>query len=103
MNGLIQLDGNGHIMVNDSMSEELKEKIELYNKMGDSDIEEEELPDGDMPLDSSDEVSEDDSYDFDSDSDLLEIENQEHFDDEEDASTEEVSEEELDSLNDLFN
>ena len=98
MNGLIQLDGNGHIMVNDSMSEELKEKIELYNKMGDSDIE-----DGDMPLDSSDEVSEDDSYDFDSDSDLLEIENQEHFDDEEDASTEEVSEEELDSLNDLFN
>ena len=98
MNSPIALDENGHILVNDSMSDELKEKIAVYNQIGDTEILEEELPEGDMPLDASDEVTEDGegSIEFDS----------------EDISTEgavgvenqvEVSEEELDSLNNLFN
>ena len=81
-------------MVNDSMSDELKEKIELYNRLGDSTDTEEELPDGDLPLDSSDEVSGDENFDYDSDDDLLEVENEENYDDDE-TEEQEVSEEEL--------
>ena len=101
MNSPIALDEQGHILVNDSMSDELKEKIALYNQLGDTEILEEELPEGDMPLDASDEIPEDsdDSFDegessmnYGSDAGTVEAESQVQ-----------VSEEELDSLNDLFN
>ena len=98
MNNPIALDEQGHILVNDSMSDELKEKIALYNKIGDTEILEEELPEGDMPLDASDEILEDGEYstEFDSDVSL-------DGDSVGDGNQTEVSEEELDSLNDLFN
>lgn len=94
MNSPIALDENGHILVNDSMSDELKEKIALYNQLGDTEVLEEELPEGDMPLDASDEIPGDgeDSIEFDSDSESSSSENEVQ-----------VSEEELDSLNNLFN
>ena len=96
MNSPIALDEQGHILVNDSMSDELKEKIALYNQLGDTEILEEELPEGDMPLDASDEVplEGDDSMEFGSD-DLSDSGSAE-------LSQEEVSEEELNSLNNLF-
>ena len=85
MNSPIALDEQGHILINDSMSDELKEKIALYNQIGDTEILEEELPEGDMPLDESDDIVKtgDDSVEFES----IEVK---------------VSEDELDSLNELF-
>lgn len=96
MNSPIALDEQGHILVNDSMSDELKEKIALYNQLGDTEILEEELPEGDMPLDASDEVplEGEDSMEFGSD-DIADTDSTE-------LSQEEVSEEELNSLNNLF-
>ena len=94
MNSPIALDENGHILVNDSMSDELKEKIALYNQIGDTEILEEELPEGDMPLDESDEILDDGegSMEFGSAEGTEAAESQVQ-----------VSEEELDSLNNLFN
>ena len=94
MNSPIALDENGHILVNDTMSDELKEKIALYNQLGDTEILEEELPEGDMQLDESDEVPEDGegSIEMSSDEGTVAAESQVQ-----------VSEEELDSLNNLFN
>lgn len=94
MNSPIALDENGHILVNDSMSDELKEKIALYNQIGDTEILEEELPEGDMPLDESDEILDDGegSMEFGSAEGTEVAESQVQ-----------VSEEELDSLNNLFN
>ena len=96
MNSPIALDEQGHILVNDSMSDELEEKIALYNQLGDTEILEEELPEGDMPLDASDEVPLEggDSMEFGSD-DIAGTGSVE-------LSQEEVSEEELNSLNNLF-
>ena len=95
MNNPIALDEQGHILVNDSMSDELKEKIALYNQIGDTEILEEELPEGDMPLDASDEILDDGegSMEFGSTDGTTEVA----------ESQVQVSEEELDSLNNLFN
>lgn len=89
---LIKTDEEGRILINDSMSDELKEKIEIYNKMYETEILEEELPEGDMPLDETDEVPLDDSFEDDYSSDEVVG----------GSSDTQVSEEELDSLNDLF-
>ena len=93
MTGPINLDENGHIIINDSMSEELKEKVAQYNQLGDSEVLEEEYTDTDDNY--SDSV---DGYDSnfalnDDDEELEEVETLEE---------KEVSEEELDNLNNLF-
>ena len=95
MNSPIALDEQGHILVNDSMSDELKEKIALYNQIGDTEILEEELPEGDMPLDESDEILDDGEGSMELGSDEGTVEAAE--------SQVQVSDEELDSLNNLFN
>ena len=95
MNSPIALDENGHILVNDSMSDELKEKIAVYNQIGDTEILEEELPEGDMPLDESDEILDDGEGSMELGSDEGTVEAAE--------SQVQVSDEELDSLNNLFN
>ena len=79
----IILDENGNIIINDSMSDELKEKIALYNSFGGEGEgeEEESLMD-----------------DFDSDNSYIGNDD----DDEPEEAEEKVNQEELDSLNDLF-
>lgn len=84
MNEPIRIDENGHILINDSMSDDLKQKIAQYNQIGDTEILEEELVDTDDVLRELDEEELGDSVD-------------ENFEDDN-----KVSEEELDSLNDLF-
>ena len=101
MNSPIALDENGHILVNDSMSDELKEKIALYNQISDTEILEEELPEGDMPLDASDEILEDSDNSFDDGEGSMEFSSD--VGTTETESQVQVSEEELDSLNNLFN
>ena len=80
----IILDDNGNIIINDSMSDELKEKIALYNSFGGEGEgeEEESLMD-----------------DFDSDNSYI---GNDDDDDEIEETEEKVNQEELDSLNDLF-
>ena len=79
----MQLDENGHIIIDDSMSEEMKEKVRRYNGLS---LEEEE------PLASSD-----DSDELDDD-----LEDDEELD-EKTSEEQNVSEDELNNLNDLFN
>ena len=80
----IILDDNGNIIINDSMSDELKEKIALYNSFGGEDDEEEE----ESLMD-----------DFDSDNSYIGSNDDEE---ESEEKEEKVNQAELDSLNDLF-
>jgi hypothetical protein len=82
----IILDENGNIIINDSMSDELKEKIALYNSFG-----------------GEGEGEEEESLMDDFDSDNSYIGNDDDDDDDVPEEVEEkVNQEELDSLNDLF-
>ena len=87
----IMLDENGHIVIDDSMSDELKEKIAAYNKLADEPVE------GDYETEISDEEA--DAYTDDS-ADIIELT------DEPMGISSSVSpaidEQELDNLNNMF-
>lgn len=89
----IMLDENGHIVIDDSMSDELKEKINAYNALAASDLDE-------VEEDISDEEA--DSYTEDA---LEDGELDEETEEEAEVLTlepKEVNEAELNNLNDLF-
>ena len=87
MNDFIKTDENGHIIINDSMSDELKEKIAIYNNICDKDDADDESNISDDEIDNNDNESVDDNASV----------------EEPVYQAKEVSEEELNSLNDMFN
>ena len=91
----IILDANGHIEINDSMSDELKEKIAQYNAYADTpDVEDEVISEEEADAytaGSFDDIDDSSSYESD-DVETLESEVEETS----------VSEEDLNNLNDLF-
>ena len=95
----MQLDENGHIIIDDSMSEEMKEKVRRYNGLS---LEEEE------PLASSDDSDEldddfDDDDELDDDDETADVLEDSADDSEKTSEEQNVSEDELNNLNDLFN
>ena len=88
--GAFNIDANGQIIVDDSMSEELKEKIRIYNgclnspDINDVEISEEEADRFDVPDDPEDSLD-------DPDDEYVEIEVDDSID-----------QEQLNDLNDLF-
>ncbi len=90
----IMLDEKGHIVIDDSMSDELKEKINAYNALAEEDPGEIEEDISDEEADSyTEDAIEDGELDAETDEDEAEVLTLE---------SKEVDEAELNNLNDLF-
>lgn len=91
--GAFNVDSEGHMIVDETMSEELKEKILQYNALVDSeDNEQYEISDEEAD-------SYEPEYDPEEDSSSGDMDDEEYIEIEEEES---IGEEELNSLNDLF-